>query len=135
MRLNMSFNVTVETKRFKTGETEDAGENVDLEFVMTALDAGLFLFKVSKNVFEYSGYKVYIATDNLSGEIKGIAFNNDEYSYVVRSKNKFMSDILDGYEKIRLLEKMAGIAEYAQSQLSAPDEDDILDEFDDNVHI
>lgn len=135
MKLNMTFNITVETKRFTNGDDINAGENIDLDLTMNTIEAGLFLFKISKNVFQYQDYKVLIMPDSATGEAKSISFLTDEYTYIVRSKNKFYNDILTGYEKIRLLEKLSAMAEYAEFQSSAPSDDEILDEFDDNIDV
>lgn len=135
MKLNMTFTITVETKRFANGEDNDAGENIDLDLTLNTLESGLFLFKISKNIFQYQDYKVLIMTDNVTGEAKSVSFLTDDYTYIVKSKNKFYSDILTGYEKIRLLEKLSAISEYAEFQSSAPSDNEILDEFDDNIEV
>lgn len=135
MKLNMTFTVTVETRRFSKDKENDGGENIDLELTMNTMEASMFLFKICKNVFEYKDYKVFIMIDQTTGEAKSVSFLTEEYQYVVRATTKFYSEVLTGYEKIRLLEKLSAVAEYAEFQSSAPDSEEILDEFDDDVDI
>ena len=134
MKLDMTFTVTVSVRRYELDNLPDEdglfyGENTDLDLTMNTLEAGCFLFKTAKNIFKYRNYKVLMVAKN-SGEIGGISFEDGKYTYVVRSLELFISEVLAGYEKIRLLEKMAAIAEYAEFTSSAPNDDKVIDEFD-----
>ena len=134
MKLDMTFTVTVSVRRYELDNLPDEdglyyGENTDLDLNMNTLEAGCFLFKTGKNIFKYRNYKVLMIAKN-SGEIGGISFEDGKYTYVVRSLELFISKVLAGYEKIRLLEKMAAIAEYAEFTSSAPSDDEVIDEFD-----
>ena len=133
MKLNLSFSVTVETRKYKIGDKTDPGENTDLDITLNVFEASLFLFRIGKPSFEYQNYKILILPNQSTGELKSIIFNTETHSYIVRSPQSFMIDVLAGYEKIRMLEKLAAIADYAE--YSTAPEEEILDEFDDNIDV
>lgn len=132
MKLNLTVTINVPCKKC---EKEKHGEidNTELELVLNILDCSNFLFKFGSNTFKLGDYKAYIMPDPMTGKIKSISFLDDDYVYVVRDKNLFLGEVLAGYEKMRMLEKLSSIAEFTECQSSAPTSDEILDEFDDNV--
>ena len=134
MKINMTFNTEVICKRFETGENKE-GENTTIQLTLDVNDAAAILFIFSPNIFELSnGYKCIIKLDPQDREpVKNISFIKDDYIYIVLSNNTFLSSILEGYERIRFMEKMSGIVEFTDFESSAPrtdEEDKVIDEFD-----
>ena len=128
----MSFTVKANMKCFDIGENVSGGTNVDIDITMDSNIAEYFLFKFSPYVFEMGQFKVLIKHDGYN-KLEAISMQDDKTIYIVRNKEQFLADVLEGYLDLKLLEKMNSTINTQAINLVSEDEEEVLDEFDDDI--
>ena len=132
MKINMTFNVSAICKVYSKSDTDKAADNKTLNIDMDAHTAINFLFKFAPYGFNMGEFKVLIVHDGYNN-LQGISFHRDDDLYIVTNVNQFLSDILEGYERIIMMERLSNIVETSSFSSSTPDSGEVLDEFDDDV--
>lgn len=132
MKINMTFKVQAICKVYSKSDDTKVQDNKTLDIEMDSHMAANFLFKFTPYAFEMGEFKVLLNHDGYNNLI-GISFHKDDDLYIVANRNQFLAEVLEGYERINIMERLSNIVEYSAFSSSAPDNDEILDEFDDNI--
>jgi hypothetical protein len=77
-------------------------------------------------------FKVFIKHDGYN-KLEAISMQDDKTIYIVRNKEQFLADVLEGYLDLKLLEKMNSTINTQSITLLSDDEEEVLDEFDDDI--
>lgn len=132
MKINMTFKAKAICKVYDKSDNTKGPDNRTLDIEMDAHTAANFLFKFTPYAFEMGEYKVLINHDGLNN-IKGISFHKDDDLIIVANQNQFLSEVLEGYERITVIERLSSMMEFSAFSSSNEDNDEVLDEFDDNI--
>ena len=135
MKIDMSFKVTALCKVYNTTQETDV-DNMELTLELDVKQAMNFLFKFTPNTFDYQQFKVHLSHDD-HHVLTVISFRVKNNLYIVTNKDKFLSEVLEGYERIRMMEKLSSIIEFSGFTSSTPDSDEVLEEedFESNIDI
>lgn len=128
MVFDISFNVEFLCDKFDSDKNSE--KNVTLNLSVTEKDAENFLFKFTSPVFIFGDYKVLMKYD-ASFVVKNIVIFDQEYSYVVKNPNIVFSTILEGYIRIKTMNKIGTIMEFEppiEEELSEECESEINNE-------
>lgn len=128
MNLTITFDTTVVAKVFNSEKVST--DNTIINLKLSKHDASTILFKFTPCKFEMAGYRWLLTVDHLSGKMEQILLYDPEKdcSYVVVNRVQFLSEVLEGYERITLMERISSIVDYSSLQSSAPEDDEILEE-------
>lgn len=128
MKFEMKFKVQAICKHFKNNEKIDKEATYNIELNIGKDEAANFIFRFAPSMFIVDDYKVIMRFDDLCKR-KSITLVKGNNFYLVINMTELLSEILEGYIRIRTMEKIASIMEF-DFETSLEDKDGIIDEFD-----
>lgn len=112
MNFNMTFTVTARCDKFTKGDnTSEKIDTVDLNIPMDKDKSMNFLFRFMPSSFDLDDYKVLLKFDNYN-KLNAVILIDDEFLYVVKNFNQFINDIIEGYNRTRVTEKIVSILDF-----------------------
>ena len=130
MTINQTVKLVAHCKRYEADAASlGEGENVTLDLELKEMDLCRFLFKFMPSIFQLGAYKV--AYSDINGK-PNYAFYKDEDVYVVVNPQQFISELINGYERLRVSARLQNIFDVEENYWAAEanDSEEPVDEFD-----
>lgn len=128
MKFDTSFTVNAICNIFDEDNQniEEKGAKIDLK--ISKEQASNFLFRFAPPVFMVEDYKVVLRFDNMNC-LKAIVLMKNDKLYVIINTNQVISDIMEGYIRLRTSDKILSIMEF-DFETALYDDNGVVDEFD-----
>lgn len=126
----IEIEISVDCKRYiKGSSTISEGESVSISLELEEKNIVCFLFKYTDNSFDLGNYKV--STTHIDNKPL-ILFKDTTEVYIVTNPNKFLSDLLEAYERIRFSKRLNNLFDLENAYWVADSDksDKVIDEFD-----
>jgi len=112
MNINFGFSVIARCKKFeKDAIGRDMFEKLDIDLHFNIEQAERFLFRFYDPILLIDDYKLAFKYNN-KNELIGITLYQDDYIYIVTNPNQIIVDIIEGYFKLKSLDKFTDILDY-----------------------
>jgi hypothetical protein len=128
----MNFTVVASVIEFSKDTDIDESKRFNITLNMNLTDASNFIFRFKSPVFSVDTYKVLLKYDSM-GNCKEIILIKDDKIYIVLNKEQLISDITEGYFRIRMTDKIVNILDFdfeTANNIRDGIDDDVVDEFD-----
>lgn len=119
MKFNFNFTVTARCTKIENrittennySTTESIPEKIDIDLSFNEEDCENLLFKMTSYNFILNGYKVLFKFGNMMN-FQCIILCKDKDSYIVTNSNQLINDVLEGYIRLRSMQKISDIMEF-----------------------
>lgn len=112
MNISFGFSITARCKKFeKDSIGGDMFEKLDIDLHFNIETAERFLFRFYDPILLIDDYKLAFKYNN-KNELIGITLYQDDYIYIVTNPNQIIVDIIEGYFKLKSLDKFTDILDY-----------------------
>ena len=135
MKMDVKFSVTALCNKYYREYVEKEMDSKvisskEIVIPITPEIAANFIFRFAPSVFDLpdTEYRVQLKFNNMY-VLKGICLLTDEFIYVVKNTNQVLSDIVEGYIRTRMLEKVSSMLEFDYERALLEQEGGVIDEF------
>lgn len=138
MKLNTTFEVVAKCYEFtdmKDLRNLEAYRNAPIENITLTFDrisASCFIFKNQKNTFRVNDIVISLRFDpnHVLNAILLVDSNNNKVIYYVINPDELFSNIVEGYIRLRTVDKLSSLLELDFEDTKREDEEGLIDEFD-----